>query len=519
MNGAESLIRTLVNNNVNVCFTNPGTSEMHFVAALDEVSGMRCILCLFEGVLSGAAGAYALMAEQPACTLLHLGPGLGNAIANMHNAKKGKAPIINIIGDHATYHLKYDAPLTSDIEAMAKTVSHWVYTSQSAAEISSDAIKAIKEAGKFKISSLILPADVSWGINPNGPEALAKLPETNKVSLDKIERAAQFLQSGEKSMIMIGGQFISESLAYMLGQIKSASGVRICTEVFPSRITRGAGTPIMERLPYMAEQAMAHLEEIEHLVLVGASEPVSFFAYPNVPSQMAPETCSKLVLAEATDDIEYALAQLLGLIADQNIQPELYPLNIPELPEGDLTPLKVAATIAHHIPENAIVVDEAITSGLAIFPMTSTSRKHDWLNLTGGSIGWGLPAAVGAAVACPERKVICLEGDGSAMYTIQALWTMAREDLDILIVIFNNRKYSILELEFAKTGARSGVPGPKAASMLAIGNPELDFVSIAHGMGVSAARASTAEEFNEQFERGVNTKGPFLIDAVVPTLF
>ena len=519
MNGAESLLTTLVNNSVDVCFTNPGTSEMHFVAALDEVEGMRCILCLFEGVLSGAADGYARMARRPASTLLHLGPGLGNALANVHNAKKGHIPMVNIVGDHATYHLEYDAPLTSDIEGIAAPVSHWVHTSASPNEIARDAAEAVRQAGTGQIATLMLPADVSWGDNDNGPEGAVEVAPPAPVDEARVQRAIDMLRSGAPCMIMIGGREVDNQQGLMLSRIGKASGARVCTETFPSRVARGAGSAVIERLPYLAELAIDAIKDIEHLILLGASEPVSFFAYPNVPSAIAPEGCEQFVLAGPDDDIDQVLEALLEQLDAISVEPDVHPLDLPEAPTGALDANSAALSIAHFLPENAVVVDEAITSGLAIFPLTMTTQPHDWLNQTGGSIGWGLPAAVGAAVACPDRKVVCLEGDGSAMYTIQALWTMARENLDVTVVIFNNRKYSILEMEFARTGARGGKPGPNAASTLDIGSPDMDFVAMATGMGVQATRASNAQQFNEQFEAAMQSRGPRLIDAVVPTLF
>ncbi|MDH3901481.1 MAG: acetolactate synthase large subunit, partial [Gammaproteobacteria bacterium] len=496
MNGAESLLTTLINNDVNVCFTNPGTSEMHFVAALDEVEGMRCVLCLFEGVLSGAADGYARMARRPASTLLHLGPGLGNALANVHNAKKGHVPMINIVGDHATYHLEYDAPLTSDIEGIAGPVSHWVHTAKSPDDIARDAAEAVRQAGIGQVATLMLPADVSWGDNSNGPEGAVEVAPAAPVAASLVEAAVARLRSGANCMIMIGGREVDSQRGLMLSRIGKASGARVCTETFPTRVARGAGTAIIERLPYLAELAIDAIKDVEQLILIGASEPVSFFAYPNVPSAIAPETCQQLVLAGPDDDIDQVLEDLLEQLDAVSVEPEVHPLTLPDLPTGELDANNVALSIAHYLPENAVVVDEAITSGLAIYPLTTTAQPHDWLNQTGGSIGWGLPAAVGAAIACPTRKVVCLEGDGSAMYTIQALWTMARENLDVAVVIFNNRKYSILEMEFARTGARGGTPGPKAASTLDIGGPDMDFVAMAQGMGVQATRATTMEEFN-----------------------
>ncbi|RLA56698.1 MAG: acetolactate synthase large subunit [Gammaproteobacteria bacterium] len=519
MNGAESLLNTLINNGIEVCFINPGTSEMHFVAALDEVEGMRAVLCLFEGVLSGAAAGYASMARKPASTLLHLGPGLGNALANVHNAKKGHVPMVNIVGDHATYHLQYDAPLTADIEGIAGPVSHWVYTSKSPDDIARDAAEAVRQAGIGQVATLMLPADVSWGDNPNGAEGAADVAPPAPVPDSRVDEAVAKLKSGKNCMILIGGREVDSQRGLMLSRIGKACGSRVSTDVFPARVARGAGTAVLDRLPYLAELAIDHIKDVDHLILIGAPAPVSFFAYPNVPSAIAPQGCDEFVLAGPDDDIDQVLEALLEKLDAINVEPDVQPLTIPDLPSGALDVNSAALTIAHFLPENAIVVDESITSGMSIFPLTTTAQPHDWLNLTGGAIGWGLPASVGAAIACPQRKVISLEGDGSAMYTIQSLWTMARENLDITVVIFNNRKYSVLEMEFARTGARGGTPGPKAASTLAIGGPDMDFVALATGMGVQATRATTAEEFNSQFEQAMQAKGPRLIDAMVPTLF
>jgi acetolactate synthase-1/2/3 large subunit len=519
MNGAESLLNTLINNGIEVCFTNPGTSEMHFVAALDEVEGMRAVLCLFEGVLSGAAAGYATMARKPASTLLHLGPGLGNALANIHNARKGHLPVVNIVGDHATYHLQYDAPLTADIEGIAGPVSHWVYTSKSPDDIARDAAEAVRQAGIGRVATLMLPADVSWGDNSNGAEGAVEVAPPAPVPDSRVDEAVSKLKSGKNCMILIGGREVDIQRGLMLSRIGKACDARVSTDVFPARVARGAGTAVLDRLPYLAELAIDHIKDVDHLILIGAPAPVSFFAYPNVPSAIAPEGCDEFVLAGPNDDIDQVLEALLEKLDGINVEPDVHPLTLPDLPSGALDVNSAALTIAHFLPENAVVVDEAITSSMLIFPLTTSAQPHDWLNLTGGSIGWGLPASVGAAIACPERKVVSLEGDGSAMYTIQSLWTMARENLDVTVVIFNNRKYSVLEMEFGRTGARGGTPGPKAASTLDIGGPDMDFVALATGMGVQATRATTAEEFNSQFEQAMQSKGPRLIDAMVPTLF
>lgn len=518
MNGAESLIKTLVDSGVEVCFTNPGTSEMHFVAALDEVEGMRCVLCLFEGVVSGAAHGYAVMARKPASTLLHLGPGLGNALANVHNAKKGHVPMVNIVGDHATYHLEYDAPLTSDIEAIAGPVSHWVHSSASAQDIARDGAAAVQQAGSGQVATLILPADVSWGDNPHGAAVAAEIPPLAPVSRDRLDRAVAMLGSGRPTAIMIGGREVTGGQGEQLSRIGEATGAHVLTETFPARVRRGAGTGTVERLPYLAELAIEELKGFEQLILVGADAPVSFFAYPNVPSVLTAEGCEIFALAGPDHDIDGLLGDLVEALGAGATAPRLRPLQRPEVPTGALDVNAVGQALAHFLPEDAIVVDEGITSGIACFGATAHARQHDWLSLPGGSIGWGLPAAVGAAIAEPARKVVCLEGDGSAMYTIQSLWTMAREDLDVTVVLFNNHKYSVLEVEFARTGARGGKPGPKAASSLAIGSPEMDFAAMAEGMGVRASVATTADDFNRQFADAMASAGPHLIDARVPAL-
>ncbi|NQX87827.1 MAG: acetolactate synthase large subunit [Halioglobus sp.] len=519
MNGAESLLTTLVNNGVDVCFANPGTSEMHFVAALDEVKGMRCVLGLFEGVLSGAADGYARMARKPAATLLHLGPGLGNALANVHNAKKGHVPVINIVGEHATYHVKYDAPLTADIEAIAAAVSHWVRTAASPEDIARHTADAVRAAGVGRVATLILPADVSWGDNANGAEGAVSRAPPRRVSQESLREVVAKLSSGSRCMLMIGGREVDLQRGRLLSRIGKVCGARVSTDTFPTRQARGAGSAVLERLPYLAELAIDHIKDLDYLVLIGAARPVSFFAYPGVTSCIAPPDCEEILLATPDDDIDQLLADLVNQLGAEDIEPEVHPLVLPELPTGDLDVAKIGQAVAHYLPEHAVVVDEANTCGLPPFSATHTARPHDWLDLTGGSIGWGLPAAVGAAVACADRKVVCLEGDGSAMYTIQALWTMARENLDVVVVIFGNRKYNILELEFSRTGARGGTPGPKAASTLDIGGPDLGFAVLARGMGVQAHRADSAEGFNRLFAEAMRKKGPYLIEAIVPPLF
>jgi acetolactate synthase-1/2/3 large subunit len=514
MNGAQALVRTLAGCGVNMCFANPGTSEMHFVAALDAVPEMRGVLCLFEGVATGAADGYGRMAGRPAAALLHLGPGLANGLANLHNARRASTPLVAVVGDHASYHKRFDAPLESDIDALAATVSGWVRRPARPADVGADAAEAAAAAmtPPGRVATLILPADVSWseGARPAPPTAVraaAQVPD------ETVGSAAAALRSGEPCVIMLGGAGLRRPGLEAASRLALAAPARLLSETFPARHERGAGIPPIERLAYLAEFAAAQLAGARHLILAGARPPVSFFAYPGQPSSLTPTDCQVHVLAAAGDDVPGALAALADLVA-----PDAKPLpqqpERPALPDGDLTAEGAAAVIGALLPEGAIVSDEANTSGLWLAGATAGAPPHDWLTLTGGAIGQGLPVATGAAMACPGRRVIALEADGSAMYTISALWTHAREQLDITTVIFSNRRYAILDMELDRVGAAGA--GEAARSLLDLSRPGIDFTALAAGMGVHASRAATAGEFATQLRNALAEPGPHLIEAPVP---
>jgi acetolactate synthase-1/2/3 large subunit len=511
MNGAESLVRTLLAGDVNVCFTNPGTSEMHFVAALDKVPGMRCVLGLFEGVVTGAADGYYRMLGKPASTLLHLGPGLANGLANLHNAKKAGSGIVNIVGEHATYHIAHDAPLTSDIEGVARPMSHWVKTSPNSTTIAADGALAIEAArvAPGQIATLILPADTAWGpadaiVTANPPASL------NKVSQEAVKAAAAMLRSGGKATLLMGGASLRQRPLELAGRIAAKTGCGILTEGANTRLERGAGRVQVDRIPYVVEQALKVMQAAGNLVLVGARDPVAFFAYPDKPSLLKAPDAKSTRLAGLEDDMEAALEALAMELDAINTPPaRIAQPRRPALPSGALGPASIASILGALIPENAIVVDESVTTGREFFGETAGAPPHDWINNRGGSIGYGLPVAVGAAIACPDRKVIALIGDGSAMYTVQALWTMARDGLDVTTLIFANNAYNILRGELTNVGVRN--PGPRAVDMLTIGRPDLDWVSMSRGMGVPGRRAKTAEELAKAIENGLNSGGPNLI--------
>ncbi|HEV2160562.1 acetolactate synthase large subunit [Bradyrhizobium sp.] len=516
-NGAQALMQTLVNAGVDVCFTNPGTSEMHFVAALDSAPGMRAVLCLFEGVATGAADGYARMAGKPAATLLHLGCGLGNGLANLHNARKGKVPIVNIVGDHATHHARYDAQLQSDIETVARNVSPgFVRTSRSTPALCRDAVDAVLAANgpPGQVATLILPADVSWG-EGGVVESAPHVERPSAASDPVVQAVAEAIRSGGRTAMLLGGHALRESALHSAIRIASHCGVKLFSETFPARIERGAGLPPVERLAYLAEMAALQLKGFDRLVLVDAKAPVSFFAYPDKKSCLSPETCVVLELSSPQEDAAASLRKLAVSSGADNAALSLAPAVRPAAPRGKkLTAEKVCKAVGHLLPHNAILVDEAITSGLMLSKYTAGAPRHDLLTLTGGAIGQGLPNAVGAAIACPDRPVLALIGDGSSMYTIQSLWTIAREDLDVTAIIFNNASYSVLNVELERVGAIE--IGPQAKAQLDLSNPVLNFTQIAEGMGVPAVRAMDPEAFTRALERALSTRGPHLIEAIVP---
>ena len=519
MNGAEALVRTLVDCGVETCFANPGTSEMHFVAALDSVDGLRPVLCLFEGVATGAADGYGRIAGKPAATLLHLGPGLANGLANLHNARRAATPIVNIVGDHATDHLQYDAPLTSDIEGFARPVSNWVEKSKGPHAAAFDGARAVQAAcaAPGQIATLILPADTAW----KEADAPARpLPSLTPAAIPDgvADGIADALRSAKNPAILIRGAALQLEGLEQASRLSEKFGARVLCDTFAPRIRRGAGVPAVERLPYFAEQIVDSLAEVDLLILVGASSPVSFFAYPGKASDCVSEKCRVMHLSHPHEDGTAALGALVKAADAANESPRRVELSLPDAQspaaaKGELDQTSIGQSLARRMPENSIVVDEAATNGLAPGLFMASARAHDHLALTGGAIGMGLPVAVGAAVAAPDRKVLCLHGDGGAMYTVQALWTMAREALDITTVIFANRSYAILNIELDRVGAGTG--GAKALSTLDLGRPDLDWVSIARGMGVEATAARTALEFDEQLEAAIAAKGPRLIEAIV----
>ncbi len=511
INGADGLVKTLINSGINVCFTNPGTSEMHFVAALDKNSKMKSVLCLFEGCATGAADGYYRMKNKLASTLLHLGPGLANGLANLHNAKKANSGIINIVGEHALDHIKHNAPLTSDIEGIAKPVSSWIKTSKSSLEVSADAARAIKEALKppGKISTLILPGNTAW----EKGKISKKLDnyKKKKISSKKIKLTVKELDTANKPLIIVGGEAVEEKNFIVASKIAKKFNASIMTDWFNARLDRGSGRVKSLRIPYNVDKAVKLLADFDKIILIGARKPVAFFSYPNKPSILTNKKTKFVKFGDLHEDIGEGLRNLCEYINANLIKPNNIAVFTDGLnPTGQLNPHTIGLVLGKLIPENAIIVDESITTGREFFPFTECSRPHTWLNNCGGSIGFGLPVATGAAIACPNRMVIALEGDGSAMYTFQSLWTIARENLNIKIIIFANKSYKILQTELCNMGIKN--PGPSATNMLSLENPIINWVSVSKGLGIDAVKVDTINSFFVNLEKIIKDQNPFLIE-------
>ncbi|AYE85409.1 acetolactate synthase large subunit [Sulfitobacter sp. D7] len=513
MNGAESVVRSLHAGGVEVCFANPGTSEMQFVDALDRTKLMRCVLGLFEGVVTGAADGYARMAGKPAVTLLHLAPGFANAAANLHNARKARVPMVNLVGDHALRHQKYDAPLSADVEGACAPFSDWVRSGRDAGSFAADAMTAlaVAQSKPGKVATLIAPADIGWDAGGKMAEAVAPAAPA---PLDEraLDAAINALESGEKTVLLVGSAVLeSQEAMALLHGIAEKTGADILAPTSNRRMERGQGRFAINKVPYPINAALECLAPYSRAILIETPPPVAFFAYPGKPSLLLPVDCHTVTLAAVDADGSTALAALADRIGAKPATPRDH--ERPAAPQaGGITLQNLGAALANALPEDAIVVDEAVSSGGATFPAGDSAAPNTWLALTGGSIGIGIPLSAGAAIACPDRPVITLQADGSAMYTIQGLWTQARENSNVTTIILANQSYEILKGELHNVGAQ---PGPEALSMLNLDRPQLDFVAMAKGMGVPGKRVEDVTELMRAIEDAAKEPGPFLIEAML----
>jgi acetolactate synthase-1/2/3 large subunit len=513
LTGAEAAIRTAAAAGVRLCLANPGTTELAWVAALDAVQGVRPVLGLFEGVVTGAADAYARLAGVPALALLHLGAGLANGLANLHNARRARSPVVCLVGDHARWHLGTESPLESDVEALARPLSKWVRSARSSASLAQDLADAIDAAlaPPCGVATLIAPADCAW--EQGGSEALPRpVPGPTPVDSGRVAAVAQALRSREPAILLLGANATSERGLRAAARAAAGCGASLAVETFPARVERGAGLPAPEKLPYFPEQLAARLAGVRHLVLAGAPEPVSFFAYPGGTSRPVPAGCALHALASPAEDAAAALEALADVLGAP--PPAAAPPSpLPGRPSGALTPQALAALLARLQPEAAVIVDEGATSSLPWWEVSGGAPRHSYVSLTGGAIGMGPPAATGAALACPGRTVIDLQADGSGMYTLQALWTQAREALEVKTIVCANRAYRILRIELARAGIRE--PGPAARRLTELSEPNLDWVALARGMGVPAERAADCHALADAIQRALATPGPYLVEALL----
>lgn len=509
MNGAQLLIAAALSEGIEVCFANPGTTELPLVLALDETPGIRSILCLHENVATGAADGYGRMLSKPAMCLLHLGPGLANGLTNLHNARRAGTPLLNVIGEHATWHIQADPLLASNIEALAHTFSVFTKRSTDAQNTAVNLTDAI-HATATGVATLIVPHDCQLAEAGDVSPARRQLPKSS-YSPTNVSKSAKALQRG-RSAILLGGKGLSEAGLKLAGRISVATGADLLCDTFFARMERGGDLPTATRLPYFPDQALALTRRYESVVLAGTRRPVAFFGYPGLPSYLTSEE-QTVALATSAEDVLGALEALAAELNAPNDIPQKPRAPLPAMPKGRLNTQSVAAVIARLQPENGIVMDEALTVGMAYFESSQSAPRFSHLMLTGGAIGQGPGAATGAAIACPGRKVINFESDGCGAYSVQAFWTQARENLDVVTIIGSNRSYNILNVEFERAGVKA--LGPIARSMTGLDHPYLDWVRIGEGFGVPSVAVDSAEAFARELENALARKGPRLIEAIM----
>jgi acetolactate synthase-1/2/3 large subunit len=517
MNGAELLVKTAIGMGIKVCFANPGTTELPIVGAFDKVTGIRTYLGLFEGVCTGAADGYGRMLDKPAMVLLHLGPGLANGIANLHNARRAKSPVLNVVGEHATWHRDADPPLAMDIESLARTFSGWWRTNKSAQDIPSDIADAVTATQLGQVATLIVPHDYQLA-ECDGQQVKELGSPFDPLESNSIEKAASRLRSFRKVLLMLGGRALREPGLKAAARIQRRIGCDLLAPTLPGYMEHGPGLPMVERLPYFPERAVDVISRYEVVLFAGAPEPVTFFGYPGVRSRILADEQERIILCSDRQNVVEALdclAAALGAPSHLSINDDpLTKPKRPEIPSGELTAERTCLTLAALQPENAIIVDEAVTTGLSYLLSPASLPAYTVMTVSGGSIGQGIPCATGAAIACPDRPVIDLQADGSALYTVQGLWTQAREELNVTTLICSNRSYRILQMELSRSGVATN--GPNTRGLTELTKPPIDWVRIAQGFGVPGVSVSTAEDLARELGKALIEPGPHLIEMLLP---
>ena len=516
MTGAEMIFQTAAQAGVDICFANPGTTELGLVAALDTVKSIRPVLGLFEGVCTGAADGYGRIRQKPAITVLHLGPGFANGIANLHNARRARTPVLNIVGDHPAWIKPYDPPLNMDIASLAGAVSGWQKENESADQLSSDTAQAIAASHYGQIATLIVPADFQAAAIQQ--DEIASVPFAfNPVDEEMLPYAVSLIQEARKPALILGDRALREKGLAAAAQIKAKTGCELFMVTFPAYFEAGAGLPLLKRIPYFPEEAKKMLKNYDAFILVGTNEPAAFFGYTQGDTAFLPPKASRVRLDTAKQDavevLEYLSFVLGPDVGPSELRQVLAQATIPALPQGPLNAPGLCTAIAALQPEGCIVVEEGISTGAFYYTYSPFLRPYSHLTLTGGAIGMGMPVALGAALAAPDRPVINIQADGSAMYTLQALWSQAREKAKVITVVCSNRRYFTIELEYLRAGYAP--PGETARSLMMLDSPHLDWVSLSRGMGVPAASVNTSEGFIRAFQAALQESGPYLIEAVL----
>ncbi len=508
--GADVLLATLAEEGVNVCFANPGTTELDVVRALEKCQDVRFVLGLQENVCTGAADGYGRMAGRPAATLLHLGPGFANGIANLHNARRAHSPIVNVIGDHTSWHLPYDAPLTSDIESLARPVSGWVHRITGVGDVAAatrQAVRNTRENGG-QGTTLIFPADYQAAT----AAALAdeSAPEQAPPQSWDMTVASARLSGAKKPLFLLGGggagSALGEEGQKTVARLLAATGGTAYAETFPARAERGAGLPAFDRLPYFPEPARAALDAADLVVLVGAAAPITYFGYEGHPSELvAPDRLLKI--CGPGEDAVGRLQMLAEAMGAPAYVAAVHALPAPD--EGLLNPQRIAGALARLLPHDSIVSVEGGTCGYPFYAASAAAARHTALTNTGGAIGQGLPVALGAAIACPGRQVVALVSDGSTQYTVQTLWTIAHEQLPVVVLVAANHQYAILRNELRRGGAALGA---KAEAITSLDKPRIDWVALATAYGVHGVRATTTGELEEALQTAFKSGQPAVIE-------
>jgi acetolactate synthase-1/2/3 large subunit len=512
------LFKALRDAGLDTCFANPGTSEMQLVYEIGRTKGMRAVLCLQENTVTGAADGYARMAGKPAFTMLHVASGFANGIGNLHNAGRANTPMVNVVGANATYHQPNFCEhelINGRVADLARPVSHWTQEARTADELGVLAALAANHArtGAGKICTLIAPTNCQW--DPAlAPPAPLPPPQRPQVARESIDEVATLLANGKKTALLLGSHALYGEGLELAGRIATRTGVDLLGEMWVARLARGEGRVPVRLVPYLREHAAFFLQGYEQLILLGAQLPMSTFAYQGAPLNKLPASCQVTALATVENDLLAVLRELAQAVAAPAQPGARTARASAAAPTGALSADAIGQSLCLLMPQDAILVNDGATCSPPIVNRTAGARAHDYLDGSrGGALGGGLPLALGAAIACPERRTILLQGDGSGMYASQALWSMARERTDVVVIVLRNDNYAILEVELARV--REGDANDTMLSMMHLDDPVLDWVKLAEAHGVAATRATTAEEFHVQLEDALQQRGPHLIEAKV----